>query len=253
MASIPAVSDPLRILVVQNDDDKPAGRVGLALETAGVELTFAMAYGPIPSAADFDGLISLPGTGNPVDDEQAIHDARDAIIEARSLGRPVLGICLGGQLLAQAAGAEIYQSTPELGIYPVRTTPAAQDDPLFTGIPATYESLHAHGYAFKPIEGATVLIENDVCCQAMRIGDRDWALQLHPESTRNWVHSLARAIEHDYTGDVLPETAVFFREMGVDPIRLRQQADELDELHTAIANQIASGFADACRSARAER
>jgi hypothetical protein len=52
---------------------------------------------------------------------------------------------------------------------------------------------------------------------------------------------------------VLPETAVFFRQMGVDPVLLRQQADELDELHTAIANQIASGFADACRSARAER
>ena len=247
------MSDPIRILVVQNDDDKPAGRVGRALEAAGVELTLAMAYAPLPSVAQFDGLISLPGLGNPVDDEQAIHDARAAIIEARALGRPVLGICLGGQLLAQAAGAEIYQSTPELGIHPVRTTPAAQDDPLFTGIPATYESLHAHGYAFKPIEGATVLIETDVCCQAMRIGDRDWALQLHPESTHDWLISLARAIEFDFSGDVLPETAVFFRDAGIDPIRLRQQAADLDELHTSIATQIANGFADACRSARAER
>ena len=53
----------------------------------------------------------------------------------------------------------------------MRTTPAAQDDPLFSGIPAEYDSFHAHAFAFRPVEGATVLIESDACCQAMRIGD----------------------------------------------------------------------------------
>ena len=247
------MSEPVRILVVQNDDDKHAGRIGRGLEAAGAELTVAMAYGPIPSVADFDGLLVLPGLGDPIDDEQAIHDARDAIIEARALGRPVLGVCLGGQLLAQSAGAEIYRCTPELGIHPVRTSPAAQEDPLFTGVPATYESFHAHAFAFKPVEGATVLIESDACCQAMRIGDRNWALQLHPEMTLEGLHGLARAIDYDFEGGILPETAVFFREGGVDPNVLHQQADDLDELHTSIANQIGRGFTDACRSARAER
>jgi GMP synthase (glutamine-hydrolysing) len=247
------VSEAVRILVVQNDDDKHAGRIGLAMEVAGAELTIAMAYGPIPSVADFDGLVVLPGLGDPVDDEQAIHDARDAIIEAKALQRPLLGVCLGGQLLAQSAGAEIYRSAPELGIHPVRTTPAAQDDPLFTGIPTEYESFHAHAFAFRPVEGATVLIESDACCQAMRIGDRSWALQLHPEMTREGLHTVARGIEFDFDGGILPETAVFFREAGVDPIRLREQADELDGLHTAIAAQIGQGFVEACLSARAER
>ena len=247
------MADPIRILVVQNDDDKHAGRIGLALEDAGAELEIAMAYGPIPSMADFDGLLVLPGLGDPVDDEQAIHDARDAIIEARALQRPILGVCLGGQLLAQAVGAEIYRSTPELGIHPVRTTAAAQEDPLFAGIPAEYESFHAHAFAFRPVEDATVLIESDACCQAMRIGDRSWALQLHPEMTREGLHGVARGIEYDFDGGILPETAVFFREAGVDPVRLREQADELNELHTAIAHQIGIGFTDACRSARAER
>ncbi len=247
------MSDPVRILVVQNDDDKHAGRIGLALEDAGAQLTIAMAYGPIPSVAGFDGLLVLPGLGDPVDDEPAIHDARAAIVEARSLDLPVLGVCLGGQLLAQSAGAEIYRSAPELGIHPVRTTAAAQDDPLFTGIPAEYESFHAHAFAFRPVEGATVLIESDACCQAMRIGDRSWALQLHPEMTREGLHSVARGIEYDFEDGILPETAVFFREAGVDPIRLREQADELDELHTAIAAQIGRGFVDACRSARSQR
>ena len=244
------MADPLRILVVQNDDDKHAGRIGRALEDVGAELAIAMAYGPIPDVADYDGLLVLPGLGDPIDDEQAIHDARDAIVRARDLGRPVLGVCLGGQLLAQSAGAEIYRSAPELGIHPVRTTPAAQDDPLFTGIPAAYESFHAHAFAFRPVEGATVLIESDACCQAMRIGDRSWALQLHPETTREWLIALAAAIEFDFSGGVLPETAVFFRNAGVEPVLLRRQADELDGLHTAIAHQIGVGFAAACRSAR---
>ncbi|MGI9116070.1 MAG: type 1 glutamine amidotransferase [Gaiellales bacterium] len=247
------MSDSVRILVVQNDDDKHAGRIGRALEDAGAELAIAMAYGAIPDVAEVDGLLVLPGLGDPVDDEQAIHDARDAIVAARELGRPVLGVCLGGQLLAQSAGAEIYRSTPELGIHPVRTTPAAQDDPLFRGIPTEYESFHAHAFAFRPVPDATVLIESDACCQAMRIGDRSWALQLHPEMTREGLHALARAIEYDFDGGILPETAVFFRDAGVDPVRLREQADALDELHTAIAAQIGRGFVDACRSARAER
>ena len=241
-----------RILVIQNDVDKGAGRIGVALEAAGAELEVAMAYDPLPDVADYDGLVVLPGLGDPVDDEPAIHAARDAISAARELGRPVLGVCLGGQLLAQSAGAEIYRSEPELGIHPVRTTPAAQDDPLFTGIPSTYESFHAHAFAFRPVDDATVLIESDACCQAMRIGDRSWALQLHPEMTREGLHGVARGIEYDFEDGILPETAVFFREAGVDPVELRRQADELDELHTAIARQIGIGFVGACRAARAD-
>jgi hypothetical protein len=64
---------------------------------------------------------------------------------------------------------------------------------------------------------------------------------------------VARGIEFDLDGGILPETAVFFREAGVDPLRLREQADELDGLHTAIAAQIGQGFVEACLSARAER
>lgn len=247
------MTEPVRILVVQNDDDKHAGRIGEALVAAGAELEVAMAYAELPDVAAYDGLLVLPGLGDPVDDEPAIHAARDAIVAARAQGRPVLGVCLGGQLLAQSAGAEIYRSTPELGIHPVRTTPAAQDDPLFAGAPATYESFHAHAFAFRPVDDATVLIETDACCQAMRIGDRSWALQLHPEMTREGLHSVARGIDYDFEDGILPETAVFFREAGVDPDELHRQADELDEVHTAIARRIGIGFADACRSARAER
>jgi GMP synthase-like glutamine amidotransferase len=245
--------EPVRILVVQNDDDKGAGRIGHALEAAGAELEVAMAYGEIPDVAGYDGLLVLPGLGDPVDDDPPIHAARDAIVAAQAHGLPVLGVCLGGQLLAQANGAVIGRTAPELGIGPVRTTPAAQDDPLFAGVPAAYDSFHAHAFGFEPIEGATVLIESDACCQAMRIGDRAWALQLHPEMTREGLHAVARGIEYDFEGGILPETAVFFRDAGVDPVRLREQADELDELHTAIARQIGIGFADACRAARPER
>ena len=76
------MSEAVRILVVQNDDDKHAGRIGLAMEVAGAELTIAMAYGPIPSAADFDGLVVLPGLGDPAS------STASSVACARSLARP---------------------------------------------------------------------------------------------------------------------------------------------------------------------
>ena len=167
-----------RILVIQFDPDKTGGRIEDGMRAAGAELVRVMASDPIPDAAAFDGLLVLPSLFDPVDDRPEVHGARAAIIAARAEGIPVLGVCLGGQLVAQTAGAEIYRSQPELGIYPVRTTPAAQDDPLLAGIPAVYDSFHAHAFAFGPVPDATVLIESDACCQAMRIGDRAWLTRL---------------------------------------------------------------------------
>ena len=247
---MPPVDRPLRILSIQNDPDKDGGRVARGLRDAGAEVVTAMAYEEIPDVAEFDGLVVLPGLDDPIDDKPAVHAARDAIVEARRRGIPVLGICLGGQLLAQSEGAEIYRSTPELGLHPVRTTPAAQDDPLLAGVPADYVSFHAHAFAFTPVPGAEVLIESDACCQAMRIGDRAWAFQCHPEVTLEWELGLADAIERDYSTGVPEVTARFFREAGVEPADLRTRGPELDALHAQIGEGIGRGFAGVCREAR---
>ena len=245
-----AVDRPLRILSIQNDVDKSGGRVTKGMVDAGAEIVTAFPFEALPPVEGFDGLMVLPGLDDPIDDKPAVHAARDAIVAARDLGIPVLGVCLGGQLLAQTEGAEIYRSTPELGLHPVRTAPAAQDDALMHGFPAEYVSFHAHAFAFRPAPGAEVLIESDACCQAMRIGDRAWALQLHPEMTVDAYLALADALEYDYSGGIGEDTARFFRDAGVDAADLRRRGVELDEVHTFIGESLGGRFVGVCRDLR---
>ena len=236
----------MRILVVQNDIDKGAGRIGDALVAAGAVLDVHMADDELPSVAGYDGLVVLPGLNDPVDDLPPVHRARAAIEEALALGRPVLGICLGGQLLALATGGEPYRCDVEQGYHDVRSTPAAQDDPLLAGVPAAYPSFHAHAWAFTPPPDATVLLENDVSVQAVRCGERAWAFQCHPEAPIAWVDALAAGVRGAETG-LLPQTASFFASHGVDPDRLEADARRADASAARIAGGIGRGFVRACR------
>ncbi|MBM3680215.1 MAG: type 1 glutamine amidotransferase [Actinobacteria bacterium] len=238
---------PVRIVVVQNDVDKGPGRIGDALKAAGAALDVRMADDELPSVAGYDGLVVLPGLNDPVDDLPPVHRARAAIEEALGLGRPVLGVCRGGQLVAQALGGEAYACDVEQGYHDVRSTPAAQDDPLLAGVPAVYSSLHAHAWAFTPPPGAVVLLENDVSVQAVRCGERAWAFQCHPEAPIAWVDALARAIRDPADGGLLPRTGDFFTRHGVDPDRLEADARAADASAAAIAAGIGRGFVDACR------
>ena len=238
---------PTRILVIQNDVDKGLGRIGDGFYGTGVELDTHMAFNEVPSVVGYDGLIVLPGLADPIDDDPAVHRARGVIEEALANDLPVLGVCLGGQLLAQALGGDVYKCDNELAYHDVRTLPAAQTDPLLCGVPETYSSFHAHAFAFTAPPDSTVLIETDVSIQALRHGNT-WAFQCHPETPVFFADALARAIRGDFDGTVLPETADFFARNGVDPDRLERDARTADASAASVAHGIGFGFAAACRS-----
>jgi GMP synthase (glutamine-hydrolysing) len=103
-----------RLLVVQPDRDKPLGRIGHALTALGATLDVHDPAAALPPASRYDGLAVLPGLADPVDDDPAVDRARAAIDDALAAGLPVLGLCLGGQLLVQALGGEAYACTPEV-------------------------------------------------------------------------------------------------------------------------------------------
>jgi GMP synthase (glutamine-hydrolysing) len=136
--------------------------------------------GAMPDYRSFDGTIALGGS-------LGVHDARllaahawvrDAVLA----GRPFLGVCLGGQLLASALGARVACGRPEVGIHDVFLTDAAERDPLFGGLPARLAVFGWHEDTFDLPRGAVPLAGSIRCTyQAFRFGPAAYGLQFHPE------------------------------------------------------------------------
>ena len=109
----------------------------------------------------------------------------EIIGEAVSRGAPILGICLGSQLIAKAFGARVYKNgAPEIGWYPVQWTAAAASDCLHKGLSAPETVFHWHSETFALPPGAQALAYSDKCRQqAFRFHDVVYGIQFHPEIT----------------------------------------------------------------------
>ncbi len=110
---------------------------------------------------------------------------------------PVLGVCLGAQLLAKAAHAPVHPSSePEIGWVQVELTEAADDDPLFRRLPQRFHSFQWHYYTYGVPAGAEELAYSRVCTQAFRLGEAVWGIQFHPEVTSEQIESWVADGEH---------------------------------------------------------
>jgi GMP synthase (glutamine-hydrolysing) len=116
------------------------------------------------------------------------------LVRAMSSGVPVLGICLGAQLLAKCLGARVYpMERKEIGWYPVRFTEAGLSDPLFEGLACSETVFHWHGETFDLPAGSVRLAESGLCInQAFRLGSDLYGLQFHPEVTPDMIESWCR-------------------------------------------------------------
>jgi GMP synthase (glutamine-hydrolysing) len=179
-----------KLLVFQHVATEPLGHLDPLLRSSGVRIRYVN-FGREPRAEPdvrrYDGLVVL---GGPMNVDQAdrmphLHFEMSAIRDAMSLGLPVLGICLGAQLLAQAMGGIVHPNpVPEIGWYRLHTRPAAHDDRLFSHFehrPNYVFQWHAYTFATPP--GAVSLAWTRNCRnQAYRLGDRAWGLQFHLEA-----------------------------------------------------------------------
>ena len=126
------------------------------------------------------GVILSGGPDSVYDDETP--RAPEAVF---ALGVPVLGICLGAQLMAKTLGAKVYKNkVREIGWAPVYFTDAAKGDPVFGGLESPTTFCHWHGETFDMPAGAEWLAYSDNCRnQAFRYGKNAYGIQFHPEIT----------------------------------------------------------------------
>jgi GMP synthase (glutamine-hydrolysing) len=138
---------------------------------------------PLPDHDEVAGAVFMGGPMNvdEVERHPALAAEREWMAAAVERGMPVLGVCLGAQLLARALGAEVRPGErPEVGFAPVEV--ADPSDPLLGGLAPRTKVLHWHGDAFDLPAGAQQLASSELtACQAFRAGNA-WGVLFHPEA-----------------------------------------------------------------------
>ena len=172
------------VLVVQHEPGEGAGTLAAHLGRE-VRLVRTFAGEPVPRSMEgARGLVVLGGGMGAYEQDRLPH-LRDeiALLRAAVAGeKPVLGICLGSQLLAAALGGTVAPAgRQEIGWYRVKL--ADVSDPLFDGAPRDFVAFHWHGDSFTLPDGAVPLASSTLTpLQAFRHGGRAWGVQFHLET-----------------------------------------------------------------------
>ena len=143
---------------------------------------------PAPDVRDVDALMIFGGSMH-VDqngEHRWLDPEKEFIRGALESGTPILGVCLGSQLLAEAAGATPYRSDePEIGWYDIEITEAGAADPVIGPLAPSAELFEWHHYIAPLPPGAVELARTPLCLQAFRVeGKPAWGLQFHAEVTK---------------------------------------------------------------------
>ena len=198
----------VRVLAIQHEDDTGPGWIGERLRALGADLHVVHPYvgDPVPENTDgFAGLVVLGGTPGPFDDTTArwLPDVRRLIAAALDEGLPLLGICLGGELLAAVAGGKVDRivGSPEIGLHRLSPTDAARTDPLFAGLPAAAPAVEWHWEEIVELPPGSVSLcsSERFANQAFRVGEVAWGTQFHPEVLTTDAEAWARSSAADLT------------------------------------------------------
>jgi GMP synthase (glutamine-hydrolysing) len=227
-SAAPSQKVPVDLLVVQPDPLGPLDRFDGWLGAAGVRARIVRPYlgELVPEAPDGDGLLVLGGSMGAYEDAEYpwLADVRRLLQRTVDLSHPTLGICLGGQLLAQAGGGTVVPGAQgtEAGVVAVELRDEAQNDALFAGLPSPFLAGAMHGDAIVEQPEAAVWLASTALYphQAFRLGSAAWGLQFHPEVSpatyETWVHA-SGATDHD-TIDRLQKGIEVFAELDNDVI-----------------------------------
>jgi GMP synthase (glutamine-hydrolysing) len=200
----------MRVAIVENTRVTHHGQVGVALHEAAalIDLYKPWSGQPLPQTVDADALVVFGGEQTATDDHTHpyLPDLAGLMADYTAMDRPVLGICLGSQILARAYGADNHLGTaPEFGWVDVTLTDAGKDDPVLGQLPATFPIFQWHSDTFTLPEGAVHLAKSSTARhQAFRIGRATYGTQFHFEANRSvvrdWSQTFPDAVERMLPG-----------------------------------------------------
>jgi GMP synthase (glutamine-hydrolysing) len=196
----------MKILAFRHVPFEGAGRIASVAADRGFQIDYADLYSytheaRLPDITEYAALIFLGGPMSVNDDLPYLRQEEELIRQALARNQPVMGICLGAQLMARALGAGVYRNCQkEIGWFDLRFTESASRDPLFAGLESE-TVFHWHGETFDLPPGAEWLVSSDRCRhQAFKAGHLSYGLQFHlevtPEMIADW------CLQDDNCGDV---------------------------------------------------
>ncbi len=185
-------------LVIQHVKSEGLGIISTGLSNAGIEPDFIRVFNNEPVPLRINGYKALIVLGGPMGVyEQEIYPfiAKELSLIKSALAQrvPVLGVCLGSQLLAAAAGASVYRGkAKEIGWYGINLTEAGKSDPLFRGMPEAQAVFQWHGDTFDAPKGAQNLASSPLFQnQLIKVGPNAYGIQFHIEVTeamiKDWI------------------------------------------------------------------
>jgi len=190
------------VLCVRNDPDDTLGITAAVLGEAGVPLVRLDAFEADvrwPDLGEIGGLIVFGGEMNVDETERHPYlvTQRELMRRAVDAGLPVLGICLGAQMMARAFDARVYRApVRELGFKPVRITAPGESDPLLSAFQTGDRVFQWHEDTFDLPAGAELLASGDeVPTQAFRLGANAWGVQFHFELDADGAEAWLRVAE----------------------------------------------------------
>ena len=234
----------MRVLAIGHQRDAGPGVFSEAVEGAGDELDlwWIAEDGEPPRPLDDYGAVMTFGGAMNVDQEGEhpwLAPEKFLLAELLEREKPLLGVCLGSQLVSEAAGGHPRRaSEPEIGWFEVEVTDDGRADPLLDGLGPSFEAFEWHSFECNPPSSAAVLACTPVCGQAFRFGPAAWGIQFHaevtPQITDDWIA--------DYRSD--PDAV----RIGVDPGALRAATAERIDAQQRLGRELCRRFLDAARA-----
>jgi GMP synthase (glutamine-hydrolysing) len=231
----------LRLVVLHHLENAFLGNAAEPLRSAGLEIEERnlMAGDALPSLDEADALLSLGGDQSVRDIEQYDYLVAEVPLlrAAVGLSLPVLGVCLGGQLLAHALGGTVERMQVRMVEWAeVSRLPASEGDPVFGGLPEKVRALHWNEDAFSVPDGAVELLSRaGPGGEAFRYGESAWGIQFHPEADEPGLANWYADVEWLAEAGVEEEAA-----RAADSVHLPGQRATAERIFGGFARYVAS-------------